>query len=112
MEWIESIFTIHSAVQTLIVLSLIVALGLPLGKLHIRGISLGVAFVFFIGIVAGSLHFSVDPQMLNFAETFGLSLFVYALGLHVGPNFIGMMRHEGVSLNLWSMAVIDRKSVV
>ena len=106
MEWIESIFTIHSAVQTLIVLSLIVALGLPLGKLHIRGISLGVAFVFFIGIVAGSLHFSVDPQMLNFAETFGLSLFVYALGLHVGPNFIGMMRHEGVSLNLWSMAVI------
>lgn len=51
MEWIERIFTIHSAVQTLIVLSLIVALGLPLGKLHIRGISLGVAFVFFIGIV-------------------------------------------------------------
>lgn len=106
MEWIESIFTIHSAVQTLIVLSLIVALGLPLGKLHIRGISLGVAFVFFIGIVAGSLHFSADPAMLNFAETFGLSLFVYALGLHVGPNFIGMMRHEGISLNLWSMAVI------
>lgn len=106
MEWIESIFTTHSAVQTLIVLSLIVALGLPLGKLHIRGISLGVAFVFFIGIVAGSLHFSTDPQMLDFAETFGLSLFVYALGLHVGPNFIGMMRHEGISLNLWSMAVI------
>ena len=83
MEWIESLFTIHSAVQTVVVLSLITSLGLALGKIHIRGISLGMAFVFFIGIVAGSLHFSADEQMLTFAETFGLSLFVYALGLHV-----------------------------
>ena len=106
MEWIESLFTIHSAVQTIVILSLIVSVGLALGKLHIKGISLGVAFVFFIGIVAGSLHLSADEQMLGFAETLGLSLFVYALGLHVGPNFIGMMRHEGISLNLWGLGVI------
>ena len=74
MEWFESLFTIHSAVQTVVVLSLIVSSGLALGKIHIRGISLGVAFVFFIGIVAGSLHISADLQMLNFAETLGLSL--------------------------------------
>ena len=66
MEWIESLFTIHSAVQTVVVLSLITSLGLALGKIHIRGISLGMAFVFFIGIVAGSLHFSADEQMLTF----------------------------------------------
>ena len=112
MEWIESLFTIHSAVQSIVVLSLIVSLGLALGKIHIRGISLGVAFVFFIGIVAGSLHLSASPEMLNFAETFGLSLFVYALGLHVGPNFIGMMRHDGVSLNAWSMALIALGTVM
>ena len=106
MEWFENLFTIHSAVQTVVVLSLIVSSGLALGKIHIRGISLGVAFVFFIGIVAGSLHFSADLQMLNFAETLGLSLFVYALGLNVGPNFFGMMRHDGVSLNAWSMGII------
>ena len=106
MEWIESLFTMHSAVQGIIVLSLIVSLGLALGKMHIRGISLGVAFVFFIGIVAGSLHITADAAMLHFAETLGLSLFVYALGLSVGPNFIGMMRHDGVSLNIWSMALI------
>ncbi len=106
MEWIDSLFTIHSAVQTLVLLALIVSLGLALGKLRIKGISLGVAFVFFIGIVAGSLHFSADAEMTSFAETFGLSLFVYALGLHVGPNFIGMMRHEGLSLNLWSLIII------
>ena len=112
MEWIESLFTIHSAVQSIVVLSLIVSLGLALGKIHIRGISLGVAFVFFIGIVAGSLHLSASPEMLNFAETLGLSLFVYALGLHVGPNFIGMMRHDGVSLNGWSMALIALGTVM
>ena len=112
MEWIESLFTIHSAVQSIVVLSLIVSLGLALGKIHIRGISLGVAFVFFIGIVAGSLHLSASPEMLNFAETLGLSLFVYALGLHVGPNFIGMMRHDGVSLNVWSMALIALGTVM
>ena len=106
MEWIESLFTMHSAVQGIVVLSLIVSLGLALGKMHIRGISLGVAFVFFIGIVAGSLHITTDAAMLHFAETLGLSLFVYALGLSVGPNFIGMMRHDGVSLNIWSMALI------
>ena len=112
MEWIESLFTIHSAIQTIVVLSLIVSTGLALGKLHIKGISLGVAFVFFIGIVAGSLHFSADEQMLNFAETLGLSLFVYALGLHVGPNFVGMMRNEGVSLNMWSLGVIGLGTVM
>ena len=112
MEWIESLFTIHSAIQTIVVLSLIVSTGLALGKLHIKGISLGVAFVFFIGIVAGSLHFSADEQMLNFAETLGLSLFVYALGLHVGPNFVGMMRNEGVSLNLCGLGVIGLGTVM
>lgn len=105
MEWIDSLFTIHSAVQTIVLLALIISTGLALGKIHVRGISLGVAFVFFIGIVAGSLHFTADEHMTSFAETFGLSLFVYALGLHVGPNFIGMMRQEGISLNIWSMII-------
>ena len=112
MEWIESLFTIHSAVQTIVLLSLIVSTGLALGKMHVKGISLGVAFVFFIGIVAGSLHFSADEQMLHFAGTLGLSLFVYALGLHVGPNFIGMMRNEGVSLNMWGLGVIALGTVM
>lgn len=112
MEWIESLFSIHSAVQTIVLLSLIVSTGLALGKMHVKGISLGVAFVFFIGIIAGSLHFSADEQMLHFAETLGLSLFVYALGLHVGPNFIGMMRNEGVSLNMWGLGVIALGTVM
>lgn len=106
MEYLYSLFSVHSAVQTIVVLAMIISAGLSLGKLRIRGISLGVAFVFFIGIVAGSIHLTADEQMLSFAETFGLSLFVYALGLHVGPNFIGMMRHEGAPLNLWGLGII------
>ena len=106
MNWFDSLFTVHSAVQTCVLLSVIISSGLALGKLHVRGISLGVAFVFFMGIVAGSLHLSADAEMLSFAETFGLSIFVYALGLHVGPNFVGMMRNEGISLNLWGLFII------
>ena len=89
MEWLEQLFSIHSSVQTVVVISLIVAVGLGLGKVRIRGISLGIAFVFFIGILAGHVGLDVDARVLDYAETFGLALFVYTLGLHVGPNFFG-----------------------
>ena len=106
MDWINSLFIDHTPVQTCFLLSLIVSIGVFMGKVRIKGISLGVAFVFFIGIVAGSFHLEADPGMTSFAETFGLSIFVYALGLHVGPNFVGLMRDEGIALNLWGFAII------
>lgn len=106
MDWISSLFSVHSAVQTVIVISVVIALGLSLGKLRVMGISLGIAFVFFTGIMAGHVGLSIDSQTLDYVETFGLSLFVYCLGLHVGPNFFGSLRHEGMALNLWSLAVI------
>ena len=106
MDWINSLFIDHTPVQTCFLLSLIVSIGVFMGKVRIKGLSLGVAFVFFMGIVAGSLHLEADPGMTSFAETFGLSIFVYALGLHVGPNFVGLMRDEGISLNLWGFAII------
>lgn len=106
MEWLEQLFSIHSSVQTVVVISLIIAVGLGLGKVRIRGISLGIAFVFFIGILAGHVGLDVDARVLDYAETFGLALFVYTLGLHVGPNFFGSLRHEGIALNLWGLGVI------
>ena len=106
MEWLEQLFSIHSSVQTVVVISLIVAVGLGLGKVRIRGISLGIAFVFFIVILAGHVGLDVDARVLDYAETFGLALFVYTLGLHVGPNFFGSLRHEGIALNLWGLGVI------
>ena len=87
MEWIDSLLVQPSAMQTVVVLSLICALGLALGKIKVMGVSLGVAFVFFVGIMAGNLGFSVDAAMLDYAQSFGLILFVYCLGLSVGPGW-------------------------
>lgn len=106
MDWINGLINIHSALQGVIIVSLVCAAGLALGKVKFGGVSLGVAFVFFIGIAVGNFGFNMDAQMLNYCETFGLVLFVYTLGLHVGPNFFSSLLHEGKALNMWSLAVI------
>ena len=106
MEWINSLFFTPSAVQTVVIVSLICALGLAMGKIKICGISLGIAFVFFIGILAGHLGVRVDAAMMDYAQNFGLILFVYVLGLSVGPGFFGSLAHEGLALNMWSIVVV------
>lgn len=106
MEWLNSIFFEHSVIQAVVVLSLISSIGLALGRISIMGVSLGVTFVFFAGILAGHFGLSIDPYMLNYAESFGLIIFVYALGLQVGPGFFGSFRKGGITLNLLAAAVI------
>ncbi len=106
MEWLNTLFLDHSALQAVVILSLISAIGLGLGKIHVMGISLGVTFVFFTGILAGHLGLSIDPMMLNYAESFGLVIFVYSLGLQVGPGFFGSFRKEGIQLNSLSLILI------
>lgn len=106
MEWLYSLFVEHSALQAVVVISLISAIGLGLGKVHFWGISLGVTFVFFAGILAGHFGLSVDPQMLNYAESFGLVIFVYSLGLQVGPGFFGSFRKGGMTLNMLALGVV------
>ena len=106
MEWLNSLFFGHTPLQAVVILSIIIAVGLGLGKIHLFGISLGVTFVFFAGILAGHLGFSIDPNMLNYAESFGLVLFVYELGLQVGPGFFSSFRKGGVQLNMLGIGVI------
>ena len=106
MNWIESLFFDHTPLQAVVALSIITAAGLGLGKLRIGGISLGVTFVFFMGILAGHLGISIDPMMLTYAESFGLVLFVYELGLKVGPGFFSSFRSGGVGLNMLGLWVI------
>ncbi len=106
MDWLYTLINSHTAIQAVIVISLICAVGLTLGRLRVFGISLGVTFVFFMGILAGHLGLSIDPQMLIYAEDFGLVVFVYALGLQVGPGFFSSFRKGGVSLNMLAVAVI------
>lgn len=82
------------------------ACGLALGRIKVLGVSLGVAFVFFLGILAGYLGISIDADMLRYAQNFGLVLFVYALGLQVGPGFFSSFHKSGLTLNLWAIGVV------
>lgn len=95
----------HSSLQAIVIVSLICAIGMALGKVKIAGISLGVTFVFFIGIIAGHIGLSIDPAMLKYAENFGLVIFVYALGLQVGPGFFSSLAHGGVRLNVLGLSL-------
>lgn len=106
MHWLEDLFIQPSTIQTLLVLAIIAATGLALGKVKIYGISLGVTFVFFAGIMAGHLGLEVNKDMLAFAQNTGLIIFVYTLGLQVGPGFFSSFKKGGVKLNLLGIAVV------
>lgn len=92
--------------QAVLVLSLICATGLALGNIKIFGISLGVTFVFFTGIIAGHFGVHIDPQMLTLAQNFGLILYIYTLGLQVGPGFFSSFKKDGIKLNLIALLLL------
>ena len=106
MNWLYETLWQHTPVQAVVIICLICALGLALGKLRFRGISLGVTYVFFIGILFGALGLQLDAQMLSYAESFGLILFVYTLGLQVGPGFMSTFLTGGAQLNLLALGVV------
>ena len=106
MNWLQEAFLEPTMVQAVIIISLVSALGLYLGRIKIFGISLGITFVFFAGIFAGHLGIVVNKDMLYFAQSFGLILFVYALGLQVGPGFFSSLKKGGVAMNMMGLGVI------
>ena len=106
MNWLVETFTEPTLIQAVAVLSIVAAIGVYLGRLKIHGISLGVTFVFFTGIMAGHLGIKVNEDMLNFAQNFGLIVFVYTLGLQVGPGFFSSLKKEGVEMNMMGLGVI------
>ena len=106
MNWLQEAFLEPTMVQAVIIISLVSARGLYLGRIKIFGISLGITFVFFAGILAGHLGIVVNKDMLYFAQSFGLILFVYALGLQVGPGFFSSLKKGGVAMNMMGLGVI------
>ena len=106
MEWIRSILFEETPIQAVIIIAVIIAVGLGLGKIRVKGISLGVTWVFFAGIFAGHVGLSINHDMLLFAQNFGLVLFVYELGLQVGPGFFSSFKKGGVKLNLLGLGVV------
>lgn len=106
MEWLTEIFTGETFLQAILVISLISAVGIALGSVKIAGVSLGVTFVFFTGILAGHFGVKIDQDMLILMQNFGLVLFIYSLGVQVGPGFMSSFKKGGVKLNMLSTAVL------
>lgn len=94
------------------ILSLICAVGLALGRIKLKGISFGVTFVFFAGIIAGHFNITIDPQMLVLAQNFGLILYIYSLGLQVGPGFFSSFKKGGIKLNLLALLLLVTGSLM
>lgn len=106
MGWLLEALSEPSAIQAIVIISLVSAVGLQLGKIKVFNISLGITFVFFAGIIAGHFELGINKDILAFAQNFGLIIFVYALGLQVGPGFFSSLKKGGLRLNLLSLGVI------
>lgn len=106
MNWLIDLFTKPSVAQQIIAITLTAALGLMFGKVKIKGISLGGAGALFVGIVLGHIGLRIDSNVLHFIQEFGLILFVYTIGMQVGPGFIDSIRRHGLVLNVLSTSIV------
>lgn len=107
MDWIINLFTNTESVAHIALLyAVVIAIGILLGKIKVGGISLGVTFVLFAGIVAGHVGFTAPTNILSFIQDFGLILFVFCIGLQVGPGFFESFKKGGVTLNLLSTTTV------
>ena len=107
MDWLIALFNTNDSVAHIVLLySVVIAGGVLLGKVKIGGISLGVTFVLFVGILAGHIKFTAPINILTFMQDFGLILFVFCIGLQVGPGFFESFKKGGIKLNLLSVSLI------
>ncbi|MBQ8423312.1 MAG: putative transporter [Coprobacter sp.] len=106
MDWIQNLLTGESVAHTVILYAFVIATGVWLGKRKIFGISLGVTFVLFVGLLVAHLGQSVNRDILHFTKEFGLILFVYSIGLQVGPGFFSSFKQGGMRLNMLAIGVV------
>jgi len=94
MEWLTSLLNEESIARIILVYAFVISLGVMLGKVKIFGISLGVTFVLFVGIAVGHFGFTINDEVLHFIREFGLILFIFSIGLQVGPGFFLRLKKE------------------
>lgn len=113
MDWLINLFTTTDPVAHIVLLyAIVIAVGVYLGKIKIGGISIGVTFVLFAGIAAGHIGFTAPTNILSFLQEFGLILFVFMIGLQVGPGFLESFRKGGITLNLLSTVMVVLNVIV
>lgn len=113
MDWLINLFTTTDSVAHIVLLyAIVIAVGVYLWKIKIGGISIGVTFVLFAGIAAGHIGFTAPTNILSFLQEFGLILFVFMIGLQVGPGFLESFRKGGITLNLLSTVMVVLNVIV
>ncbi len=112
MDWLITLMTGNSVAHAILVYSFVIAIGVILGKVKFFGISLGATFVLFVGIAAGHFGWQVDPSILKFIQEFGLILFIFSIGLQVGPSFFSSFKEGGLLLNGLAVLIIALNIVV
>ena len=106
MDWLGNLFFGNGIAHTMFVLSLVIAVGVLLGKVKIAGVSIGVTWVLFVGILAGHFGMTVDAETLHFIKEFGLILFVFSIGLQVGPGFFSSFKEGGLKMVGCAVAIV------
>ncbi|MEE3340881.1 MAG: transporter, partial [Hallerella sp.] len=106
MQWFIDLFTGSSVAQQVVVLSFTAAIGLMIGRIKVKGVSLGGAGALFVGILFGHFGLRMNPSVLHFIQEFGLILFVYTIGMQVGPGFIDSIRRHGLVLNILAVSIV------
>lgn len=106
MELLNKLFFAHGPVQTVLVLAITIAFGILLGRIKICSVSFGIGGILFSGIILGHFGFSLNPQLLVFTREFGLILFVYAIGMAVGPTFLESLKDKGLKLNIMAVFIV------
>lgn len=106
MDWLTNFYTTPSVGSAILFLSITIAMGIVLGRIKFGGISLGITWILFVGILLGHLGVTVEHNVLHFAKEFGLILFVYAIGLQVGPGFFASFKKGGLKLNLLAVSIV------
>ena len=112
MDWIIELITGNSVAHAIFIYSFVIAIGMALGKIKIFGISLGSIFVLFVGLAVGHFGAVIDPNILKFIQEFGLILFIFSIGLQVGPSFFSSFKEGGLLLNGLALAIIGLNIVV
>lgn len=106
LDWLISLFTEEGIAHTILLYAFVIAMGVMIGKVKFFGVSLGVTFVLFVGILVGHLGFSANPELMHFMREFGLILFIYSIGLQVGPGFFSSFKKGGMQQNLLAASVV------
>lgn len=106
MEWLSTLLFGSGIGHSILLISVVIFVGILLGKIKVGGISLGITWILFVGIICSHFGFRMDPQALHFLQEFGLILFVYSVGLQVGPGFFSSFKKGGVTLNVLATGII------